>query len=547
MGHPDLGALVPPPYMAMPSVLLLALVTATIPIHAMGLTHDGRDSEYEAPMGIGQANSIGGLKLALTQSFLDYAVSVAKPTALEFLKEFAFPDPLVKGDDYTCSWSIGGLKLSNVDADLALTLVSPGSLSVSISNLQLSLSATVQAREDVWPNPSLSIGVAGDADGSSARATVAVQTDGRGVPSLSMSDCSPHVVANNIHVTGGLIWPFDQLGDLLIGNFKDSIIGSLGPMICNTGIRDTLLNIFLNPFLTSWSYLIPIPFPAPYDRAVLDYHLSGTPSVVSLGYLEAAAHARVDVNGVKSLSPMPVMPSLTSAQIGTHMITAQLSPYVLNTAFWGFFQQHLVGTTITKAMVPQALQFLFNTDAFPLLPKLQKAYPHSEMLVNLSATSIPTVSIAVSGVTATLDAKATFLVAPSATRGAPLPAFDLRAPALKATVKIGATGGDSPAITGSIGTVNLELKAGSSSFGDLGPAVIAFLSKPLNEVLNSVAIPLVNDVIKSGIPIPNIDQTVDGYHIKVAIANPEISPQDGFALVGTDVSASITPAATSIA
>jgi len=489
--------------------------------------------------------AVGGVKLALTQHFLDYIVTVAKPSALQFFQQFQFPNPVVKGDDYSISWSVGGVKLeSGIDADFALDLVSPSSLHIEISSIQLSVSANLHAREDIWPHPTLNIGIGGDADGSSASATLAVATDGYGVPSLSLGSCTPRIQINNVHVTGGLIWPFDQLANLVLSSYKEDLVRQLGPMICDTGIRDQLINTIVNPSLRAWSYRIPLPFPAPYDKAVLDYHLTGTPVVSSAGYLEAAAASRVDVGGVKSLLPMPVMPTLTAAQIGARMLTAQLSPYVLNTALDGYQKQQLIRISVTPDMLPDALRGVLNTDFFSLLlPKLAKAYPHADLFLNLSATSTPVVSFARSGATVKVDAEAAFFVAPSATKGTAVSAFSMRCSSLEATVVISVTSDSKPALTGKLGDVNVRLEPGKSSFGKLGPEIIALLSQPLNEILNSVVIPLANRVIAPGIPIPQVDETVGGYRFQLAITQPEITKEDGFGLIATDISASITPVA----
>ena len=493
--------------------------------------------------------AVGGVKLALTQHLLDYIVGVAKPSALEFFEQFQFPDPVVKGDDYSISWSVGGVKLGGgMDADFALDLVEPSSLRIEISNLRLSVSASLRATEDIWPHPSLDIGIGGDADGSSASATLSVATDGYGVPSLSLDTCTPTIQVNNVHVTGGLIWPFDQLADLVINSYKDDLVSQLGPMICDTGIRDELLRTIVNPSLRAWTYTIPLPLPAPYDQAVLDYHLTATPVVASAGYLEAAASSRVDVAGVKSLLPIPVMPTLTAAQLGARMLTAQLSPYVLNTALDGFQKHGLIRTSLTPSMLPDALRGVLNTDFFSLLlPRLAEAYPHGDLILNLSATAVPVVSFARKGATVKVDAEAAFFVAPSATKGSALSAFSMLCPSLETTVVIRATSGPAPALTAEVGGVNVRLQAGKSSFGTLGPEVIALLSEPLNQILNSVVIPLANRIIAPGIPIPQVDETVGGYRFQLAVTQPEITKEDGFGLIATDISASITPAAVSAA
>jgi hypothetical protein len=487
----------------------------------------------------------GGVKIGLTENFLDYTVSVVKPAALNFLRHFQFPDPVVSGDDFSISWSVGSVQLGNIDADFELDLITPSSLAVKITNLQLDVSAAFHAREDVWPHPSINLGIAGDADGTSASATVSVPVGSSGVPQVSLDSCSPDVHVNNFHITGGLIWPFDKLADLVINAFKGSIQSKIGSMLCDDGIRDELISQIVNPFLSSWTYQIGLPFPPPWDQSVLDYHLTGSPVVAGSdpnNYLDAAATGRISLPSTSAPLPLPTMTTLTPAQLGSHMLTGQLSPFLFNTGLYVFAAEGLLYYTVTRSELPSALQGLLNTDFFRLiLPKLSDAYPHQDMQMNVSITNYPNVSIGTDTAAVHADVQIDFQVVNGSAANGSIEAFSLLCP-FEAAASLGISNStSSPAVTGSVHNVSLQLFPGHSSFGNLGPEIISLLSVPVNTIFNELIIPLVNQVIGPGVPIPTIDQTIAGYHITVEVANPTIALMQGYALVGTDLDISITP------
>ena len=99
-----------------------------------------------------------------------------------------------------------------------------------------------------------------------------------------------------------------------------------------------------------------------------------------------------------------------------------------------------------------------------------------------------------------------------------------------------------PAIRGAIDDINLKFAAGKSKFGNLGPALLALLSRPLNAVVNDVALPILNRMLHKGVPIPSVSTTVAGYHLTVTFSSPEIDLSGGTVLlVGTDAAISLVP------
>ena len=90
--------------------------------------------------------------------------------------------------------------------------------------------------------------------------------------------------------------------------------------------------------------------------------------------------------------------------------------------------------------------------------------------------------------------------------------------------------------------VDLKLTAGRSAFGELGLVLLAQLSQPLDAVLNSVVLPIVNRVLERGYVITPTSADLSGYTLSVNFTNPEIDMTGGtYALVGTDVQIALAP------
>ena len=236
------------------------------------------------------------------------------------------------------------------------------------------------------------------------------------------------------------------------------------------------------------------------------------------------------------------MTTLTPAQLCSHMLTGQLSPFLFNTGLYVFAAEGLLYYTVTRSELPSALQGVLNTDFFRLiLPKLSDAYPHQDMQMNVSITNYPNVSIGTDTAAVHADVQIDFQVVNGSAANGSIEAFSLLCP-FEAAASLGISNStSSPAVTGSVHNVSLQLFPGHSSFGNLGPEIISLLSVPVNTIFNELIIPLVNQVIGPGVPIPTIDQTIAGYHITVGVANPTIALMQGYALVGTDLDISITP------
>jgi hypothetical protein len=145
-----------------------------------------------------------------------------------------------------------------------------------------------------------------------------------GVPKVSVASCNTDIHVNNLKVHGLSI--LDPIIDLVLKAAKGAIVSAIRGAICTTGVQQTLVDEIINPFLASFSYQQPLPLSAPFDKAVLDYHLTTNPMVVvsDTTYLEASATGEVfTADGRHASIARPMMPPLTSAQLSTHMATAR--------------------------------------------------------------------------------------------------------------------------------------------------------------------------------------------------------------------------------
>lgn len=512
---------------------------------------------------VAHLSASAGVKAALTQSLLDYARDVAKPVLIDFVQGYPIPNPLFKNDSYSFTWQVGAVALTNTpNAAIDVSLESPTALRVSISDLQLGLKGQAFAREDFWPNPTLSVNVSADMDGSSASATLAFDVSA-GVPSVSLNACNANINVNNVNCDWW--WPFNQLCPLLVSTFHDEISAWGKEMLCSQIMSTQLVSTFMNPFLRSFNYQGVLPFPAPFENVTVDYHLTAAPIVVPgwnppySTYLEAAATGRLFwAGGPLPPFPLPTMPALSSVQLTNHMATAQLHPFVFNTGLWAVWHRGLLQYgPIASTSLPKPERACLNTAFYKLLlPSMYKAYPNQRMNLLLSAADRPVVAITASAITLRFPAKIFWSIeatranqsgtqigiGPGRAAGS-IPAFSLSCP-LKASIGlgVGSTATGEPKLTGEVHNVNLACHANSSSFGTLGPQLIAALTDPANAAVNNILLPIVNRVLQAGFPIKPIDQVLGGYRLMLRPISPAIHLADGFAYLGTDARVTLTPA-----
>ena len=497
---------------------------------------------YAALLAVSTAQVPSGARLVVTQGFIDVLRDASLPAALEFVRNFKVP--AFHTDQDTFSVGVSNVKLKNVDGELDVRLRAPGTIQVKISNLKLGIAADVSVREDIWPNPSASGTATGDADGSSALVALSMTIDADKKPSLTVDSCTADINVNNLAFHGlGIL---DPIIDWFAGFFKGTISGTLSDMICQQGIRHFLVDAMVNPFFKSLNYTTPFSLlPRPFADAQIDWHVVAPPRVVSGAnstFLAAAVTGEVTPMG-GSHDPnatLPEMPDPTAASL--RMMTAEVSPYPFNTALHTYFFEGALTYVVLPSLLPPAARGLLNTAFFKtLMPKLYAAYPNANMSLVVRATdAAPKLTIANGRLTLGGAIDLGFQVI-DASGGRAVDAFHVRNKHFETSVALSASDGP-PTIRGEIADIDLKLSAGRSSFGVLLPVLLAAVSKPLDAVVNSLVLPLVNDILKRGVRIPQLSADLNGYRLTVNLSRPEIDMSGGtFVLIGTDAHVHLQP------
>jgi len=284
--------------------------------------------------------------------------------------------------------------------------------------------------------------------------------------------------------------------------------------------------------------------PLSVDKSIeleADVHLSANPQVVlapNATYLSVSSRASfLTADGRVDPRTPPALPDLSKEELGSHMITSQLSSYPFQSAIWGLYEEGALVTALSSGDLPAGSPDILNTHFYRfLIPKLQSTYPDQPMILTLNATATPIVVLDQDTVSlsSNLDMIFSVLLPDNKTT---VPAFTL-ASNLSTTISAGVNGTN---ITGHMGHADITISKKSSSFGNLGPTIISLLQGPLGILLNYVVIPNVNKMLAHGEPLPNVKVTLPGYDITVSLVNPVLGFGQGYVLVGTDADIKVTP------
>lgn len=299
---------------------------------------------------------------------------------------------------------------------------------------------------------------------------------------------------------------------------------------------------FLNNFFTTFNYQHALPLPAPFNKMVLDYHITGFNVVKSdATYLEASATGEVfRADGGHDPNPHPVLPKLTAAQLAEMQVSAQVSEFTLNSLVWTLYTEGLLHYgPIAPSDLPSSLQSLLNTNTYKLLiPKLYFTHPNTNMSLFVNATAEPKVAIVNGKVAVSVPLDLVFSI-PQPSPKPSILAFSLTCP-FTTTANMQLVGNN---ITAKVDSVNATFQAGLDPFGGLGPKVIKYLDPLLNQVLNGIVLPLVNLMLQRGFPLPSIHASLPNIgQLDAVFVNPKLSLDPGFLIVGTNVSIKFTPA-----
>lgn len=487
------------------------------------------------------AGSGGGAQLAITQKFLDFAGDTIKTVALDVLKNLPYPSD-VHGDQDDFTFDFTQLKTATADGDIAVKLSPDSSIHASVTNINVDITGHLHAKENIWPHyPTGDCSMTASGTGS-ADVTFTV-TESAGIPSVTLNSCNADITAStDFHDCTSI--GLDVLLDLFNGLIDDGLTKALKAGVCKgaQGLANTL-----NSVLRSFSYHLNVPFPAPFNQAVLDFHLATSPAATAAAddkdyyYIGNDFTAEVTSKQAPSAhfpSPPPPAPKLYSSDLSYKMATAVLTPYPFDSLLWTFYNQRVLQHLVQRGDIAGTESY-FNTNHYKVyLPALSAKYPNQTMTVLFNVTSQPKLTMAPSGVSLSNNLTLLFYVGQPSQGG--VLAFTLWS-LFNDTVAVTSNG---TSIFASLSKASIALRPGVSRFGSIGLGLIADVSAPIGTILNLLIIPVLNKVLQKGVKLPAFSRAINRYGIGTVTAelvDAKIQQKAGYVTIGSDASITVTP------
>ncbi len=271
---------------------------------------------------------------------------------------------------------------------------------------------------------------------------------------------------------------------------------------------DSVLGTFIsndaNKIINSIPLDIPLPFKAPYDISDIDFTLSDSPAFET-GYIGIDVVGAVVNAQTKAPAPFPAptIPAFSSSS-AAHYIQLFLSPYVLESAVWTFQQAGLVKFNVKHTLIPASFPVQLNTTDLALIaPGIKTAFPNDwvDIEVTMPLSDKATITASPAGVAASVPLQLEFnAVTASGDKNAFVLGCDFDGDILLTAETNSTTG--FPMIAGNLSYLKCPLSVVSSNVGTVSPGLAAAL---VDLILGDIITPLVNVLLKVGIPLPTVD------------------------------------------
>lgn len=464
-----------------------------------------------------------GIRASVSTDGLNYVAGVFVPVIEKKFSTITIPDYSTKKDDVTVDITDGVCDLKSLGSARLGTDVGKG-LSGSLNGISVSCSAHVHAKLDIWPHPSCSFDLSGSVSGGSASLIIDATADA-GHVHVAAGSTNVNVGDFDIHFSGGICgFVANLIKDIADFFFKSSVEHLVENEI--DSILTSFINTDANNILNSIPIDIPLPLHPPYDIAELEFSLTDNPTFAS-GYIGADIEGGVVNKATKTPAPFPApsIPTFVNSS-ADHYIQIFLSPYVIESAVWVYQQAGLANATVHHDLIPASFPVQLNTtDLAIIAPGIKTSFPNDWVDIGIkvpegtkaNVTSSPSAGVALN-VPLQLEFNAE-------TTSGDKNAFTLGCTfsgAIALTAVLNASSGY-PMIAGNLSYLECPLQVLSSNVGAVNPGLAKDL---VNFVLADVIVPLVNDVLTIGIPLP----TLDG----LTFRDVDIVNGDGYVLVATD-------------
>jgi len=323
-----------------------------------------------------------------------------------------------------------------------------------------------------------------------------------GRPTATTSSCSVDIGTLDISLSGGASWLYNLFIGLFSGQIKSSTQSSLQSAIPNS-IDTGLANV-----------LATLPIAEPINHEIeINYELQRAPSIYP-------DYFTLDTLGefyaVENPSEAPFSPGSLPDVATNEMVQIFLSDFVLNSAAYVFFTEHLIEFTVTDSMLPKDAPVQLNTTYFSIMiPNLYKMYPNKMFNLFLYTRDTPVGNFTTSGAEVNAPGAIDIVILPDN-----IVAFTLGVQVLTA----GTAGLNGQNITGELSFLNTSLSLLNSTIGDFDVSVLQTI---VDDLVKVALIPMVNKILATGFPLPSVSG--------LTFISPRVGWGDGYLYVSTNV------------
>ena len=461
----------------------------------------------------------GAMSASLSQAGASYLLAAVLP--LLEAKVGSLPIPDLPFDQDGFSGGVTGIKCQGLKVGSSAISLGSAPIALSLGGVAVSCSAGWNFRLKSWPHePSGSGSV--DIAVASTSATVDLTISAVALhPQLQCGDVAVAVGSIDLSFHGSAL-------DWILNLFKGSIEGAVKNALQSNfgGEVKSFINDDVNKQLASLSLDLALAAPAPYNISEARFGLVADP-VVGVGFIGLSLQGDV-VPLAAPDEPMPLappaLPPFAPASAGAQYVEALVSPYTLLSAAYTFYSAALMQWAVPPADVPLGFN---STGAYKAIaPGFVAAFPSgASVALDVSVGAMPECAVSTAGgVSVGLPLVVAFQG--QASNGSFLPAFavNLQASlALALAIAPGSRNPGSDVITGRLSSTGAGV---SLNFSAVGAVDVALLGLLANVTVELVLVPIFNELLSVGIPLP----AVDG----LALVNATIAAGDGFINLAAD-------------
>ncbi len=331
----------------------------------------------------------------------------------------------------------------------------------------------------------------------------------KGDPQLVAKDVQVNFANMDVKVHGSMLsWLYDLIFSIAKNTIKQQASTAIAAQV------KQMLNVMVNQLLATLNLEVPVS-----AVAQVDMQFTAPPSF-SGGFAQAWLKGQFENITAPQDAPVPHSPLPTNAP--SMMIEADVDQFLFNSGFWFLFHGDMLSHTVTQADIPPEVGLQLTTKTFgALVPAMKAAYPNSNLEWGLVATQQPNAAITPDqGVLMTGSFNMTWLVqaTPNATEFKPMFTLGLD---MAATVNLAANGTN---LTASVGLRSFHMTLLDSA---LGPFDTTTLTAFFNAIISSSLIPMANQRLKPGFPLP----VVEG----MSLRSPALTTNAGYFSLVSDV------------